>query len=44
VGLREDVIEKDYVLGWLLEGIASEPELAATWIFKGGTALRKCFP
>lgn len=42
-GLREDVIEKDYVLGWLLEGIASEPELASTWIFKGGTALRKCF-
>lgn len=42
-GLRDDVIEKDYVLGWLIEGIASEPGLAETWIFKGGTALRKCF-
>lgn len=37
------VIEKDYVLGWLLAGIANEPELARTWIFKGGTCLRKCY-
>lgn len=41
--LREDVIEKDYVLGWLLAAIASEPDVAETWIFKGGTALRKCY-
>jgi hypothetical protein len=37
------VIEKDYILGWLLAGIAQHPELAATWIFKGGTCLRKCY-
>lgn len=37
------VIEKDYALGWLLAGIANEPELAETWIFKGGTCLRKCY-
>jgi predicted nucleotidyltransferase component of viral defense system len=37
------VIEKDYVLGWLLAGIANQPELARTWIFKGGTCLRKCY-
>lgn len=37
------VIEKDYVLGWLLAGIANEPELAETWVFKGGTCLRKCY-
>lgn len=37
------VIEKDYVLGWLLAGISNEPELANTWIFKGGTCLRKCY-
>jgi predicted nucleotidyltransferase component of viral defense system len=37
------VIEKDYVLGWLIAGIANEPELAATWVFKGGTCLRKCY-
>ena len=37
------VIEKDYVLSWLLAGIANDPELASTWVFKGGTCLRKCY-
>jgi predicted nucleotidyltransferase component of viral defense system len=37
------VIEKDYVLGWLLAGIAQHPALFETWIFKGGTCLRKCY-
>ncbi len=37
------VIEKDYVLGWLLAAITAEPELSGTWIFKGGTCLRKCY-
>ena len=37
------VIEKDYVLGWLLAGIAHHPALAKRWIFKGGTCLRKCY-
>ena len=41
--LEVGVIEKDYVLGWLLAGIANDPELATTWIFKGGTCLRKCY-
>jgi len=36
------VIEKDYVLGWLLAGIANHPKLSPTWVFKGGTCLRKC--
>lgn len=42
-GLREDVVEKDYVLGWLLWGIGSEPMLRDAWAFKGGTCLKKCF-
>lgn len=42
-GLREDVVEKDYVLGWILWGIGSEPALRESWIFKGGTCLKKCF-
>lgn len=42
-GLRDDVVEKDYVIGWLLWGIGSEPELEAVWIFKGGTCLKKCY-
>lgn len=37
------VIEKDYILGWLLAGIALHSELASSWVFKGGTCLRKCF-
>lgn len=41
--LRGDVIEKDYVLGWMLAAIASHPALATTWVFKGGTCLRKCY-
>ena len=41
--LDSGVIEKDYVLGWLLAGIAHDPILADTWVFKGGTCLRKCF-
>jgi len=41
--LRADVVEKDYVLGWLLAGIAARPETSAQWVFKGGTCLKKCF-
>jgi predicted nucleotidyltransferase component of viral defense system len=43
VQLDIGVIEKDYVLGWVLAAIAAEPALADTWIFKGGTCLRKCY-
>jgi len=42
-GLREDVIEKDYVISWLLWGIDSHPALRETWVFKGGTCLKKCY-
>jgi len=41
--LAIDVIEKDYMLGWMLAGIAQHPEIASTWVFKGGTCLRKCY-
>jgi predicted nucleotidyltransferase component of viral defense system len=42
-GLTEEVVEKDYVLGWLLWGIGSHPALGESWVFKGGTCLKKCF-
>ena len=42
-GLREDVVEKDYVLGWVLWGVGTDPLLQRTWVFKGGTCLKKCF-
>lgn len=42
-GLRDDVVEKDYVLGWILAGIGTEPVLRDGWVFKGGTCLKKCY-
>lgn len=42
-GLTEEVVEKDYVLGWLLWGIGTHPGLRDAWVFKGGTCLKKCF-
>jgi len=42
-GLRANVIEKDYVLGWVLAGIFNHPDIGSSWIFKGGTCLKKCF-
>ncbi|MEK6657253.1 MAG: nucleotidyl transferase AbiEii/AbiGii toxin family protein [Nitrospirota bacterium] len=41
--LTANVIEKDYVLGWLLAGISNHPELSKSWVFKGGTCLKKCY-
>lgn len=43
VNLRAGVVEKDYVLGWLLTGINRDPELSPAWVFKGGTCLKKCY-
>jgi predicted nucleotidyltransferase component of viral defense system len=42
-GLNANVVEKDYVIGWLLAGISNHPQLASSWVFKGGTCLRKCY-
>ena len=38
-GLSPDVVEKDYVLGWLLAAIGADPVLGRTFVFKGGTCL-----
>ena len=43
LSLTPDVIEKDYVLGWLLAGIFRNQTLAPAWNFKGGTCLKKCY-
>ncbi len=37
------VLERDYVISWILAGIAAVPELSNSMAFKGGTALRKCY-
>ena len=41
--LTPHVVEKDYVLGWMLAGINAHDELSQRWLFKGGTCLKKCF-
>jgi predicted nucleotidyltransferase component of viral defense system len=43
LGLSPEVVEKDYVLGWLLAGIYAQPALSTSWVFKGGTCLKKCY-
>jgi len=42
-GLSVNVVEKDYVIGWLLAGIANHSDLSPSWVFKGGTCLKKCY-
>ncbi|HXH32258.1 MAG TPA: nucleotidyl transferase AbiEii/AbiGii toxin family protein [Bacteriovoracaceae bacterium] len=43
LGLSPDTVEKDYILGWLLYGININKTLEPSWLFKGGTSLKKCF-
>ena len=42
-GVRDQQIEKDYVLSWILKGIAQHNELAQAIVFKGGTVLKKIY-
>ena len=37
------MVEKDYVIGWVLWGIGADQTLSTTWAFKGGTSLKKCY-
>ena len=41
--LQPQVVEKDYVLGWLLAGLSKHPETSKHWVFKGGTCIKKCY-
>jgi predicted nucleotidyltransferase component of viral defense system len=43
LSLKLEVVEKDYVLGWLLAGISVTEDLNRHWVFKGGTCLKKCY-
>jgi len=42
-GVDLAVVERDYVLSWMLAGLYRRPALAERLVFKGGTALRKCY-
>jgi predicted nucleotidyltransferase component of viral defense system len=42
-GLRFDQAEKDYVILWILSGLAHSGVTDHGWVFKGGTCLRHCY-
>ena len=42
-GVRDQQIEKDYVLSWILQGIAQHAQLSKIIAFKGGTVLKKIY-
>jgi predicted nucleotidyltransferase component of viral defense system len=41
--VRDQQIEKDYILSWILQGIACHKELSKIIVFKGGTVLKKAY-
>jgi len=43
LGVPWYVLERDYVLSWMLAGLAQVEALRETLVFKGGTALKKCY-
>ena len=43
VGVRDQQIEKDYILSWILKGIAQHEQLSNVIVFKGGTVLKKIY-
>jgi uncharacterized protein len=43
VGVRDQQIEKDYILSWILKGIAKHEQLSKAIVFKGGTVLKKIY-
>ena len=43
LGLPWEVLERDYLLSWILAGIGQVDSLRETLVFKGGTALKKCY-
>lgn len=42
-GVRPQQIEKDYILSWILYGIATHERLSKILVFKGGTVLKKVY-
>lgn len=42
-GVRDQQIEKDYILSWILQGISQHEDLSKSIAFKGGTVLKKVY-
>jgi predicted nucleotidyltransferase component of viral defense system len=43
VGVRDQQIEKDYILSWILWGVSEHDQLSKIIVFKGGTVLKKIY-
>jgi len=43
VGVRDQQIEKDYIISWILQGVSQHDELSRVIAFKGGTVLKKVY-
>lgn len=43
LGIPWEILERDYLLSWVLAGIAKTEPIQNTLVFKGGTALKKCY-
>lgn len=43
VGVRDQQIEKDYILSWILFGVSQHEQLSKEIVFKGGTVLKKIY-
>lgn len=43
LGLAWEVLERDYILSWVLAGMTRVDSFRETLVFKGGTALKKCY-
>jgi len=41
--VRDQQIEKDYILSWILQGLANHKGLSTKIVFKGGTVLKKVY-
>lgn len=41
--IMSHVVERDYILGWILYGFSQMPDFSQHFVFKGGTALRKIY-
>lgn len=42
-GVDISILERDYVISWILKDIFDDPSLSEALVFKGGTALRKIY-
>lgn len=43
VKVRDQQIEKDYILSWILKGVSQHEQLSKNIVFKGGTVLKKVY-